>query len=312
MVNSQAPVGESCVVDAPAEVVLGLIADPDPLHYLSPTIVYAERDTTGPAFPARDSVTVWTVTEDEQVWSRTQHRTLDSDGLRVAFEDTVESTLAGVHGAWVLRAVSADKTEIELTQDTSALTSPEAVARAEGARSDLLSTVAYAAGNRQELSDLVVDFRDPLFAAGSPEDAYKILYEADRWPERLAHVSRIDMTEDVPGIQFFDMDTTTSDGAPHTTRSVRICFPHSKIVYKQIGLPALLDAHTGHWLFTPTREGIVVESRHVAVIKPSALPVLGEGTTVEDARRYLRRVLSTNSMTNLRLAKEFAEEQSRA
>ncbi|MFC7259806.1 MULTISPECIES: SRPBCC family protein [Streptomyces] len=309
MVNTQAPVGESVVVEAPAKVVLDLIADPDPLHYLSPTIVYADRVTVG---PDKDRVTVWTITETEQVWSRTQQRTLDPDGLRVTFEDTPESTLAGVRGEWVLRAVSDDKTEIELKQDTSALTSPEAVIRAEEARSDLLSTVAYAAANRQELSDLVVDFRDPLFAAGSAEDAYKILYEADRWPERLAHVSRIDMTEEVPGIQFFDMDTTTSDGAPHTTRSVRICFPHSKIMYKQIGLPALLAAHTGHWLFTPTREGIVIESRHVAVIKPSALSILGEGTTVEDARRYLRRVLSTNSMTNLRLSKEFAEEQARA
>jgi len=309
VVNTQAPVGESVVVEAPAKVVLDLIADPDPLHYLSPTIVYADRVTAG---PDKDRVTVWTITETEQVWSRTQQRTLDPDGLRVTFEDTPESTLAGVRGEWVLRAVSDDKTEIELKQDTSALTSPEAVIRAEEARSDLLSTVAYAAANRQELSDLVVDFRDPLFAAGSAEDAYKILYEADRWPERLAHVSRIDMTEEVPGIQFFDMDTTTSDGAPHTTRSVRICFPHSKIMYKQIGLPALLAAHTGHWLFTPTREGIVIESRHVAVIKPSALSILGEGTTVEDARRYLRRVLSTNSMTNLRLSKEFAEEQARA
>nr|AKD43497.1 Aromatase [Streptomyces minoensis] len=309
MVNTQAPVGESVVVEAPAKVVLDLIADPDPLHYLSPTIVYADRVTVG---PAQDRVTVWTITGTEQVWSRTQHRTLDPDGLRVTFEDTPESTLAGVRGEWLLRAVSDDKTEIELKQDTSALTSPEAVTRAEEARSDLLSTVAYAAANRQELSDLVVDFRDPLFAAGSAEDAYKILNEADRWPERLSHVSRIDMTEEVPGIQFFDMDTTTSDGAPHTTRSVRICFPHSKIVYKQIGLPALLAAHTGHWLFTPTREGIVIESRHVAVIKPTALSILGEGTTVEDARRYLRRVLSTNSMTNLRLSKEFAEEQARA
>ncbi|WP_328843061.1 SRPBCC family protein [Streptomyces sp. NBC_00258] len=309
MVNTQAPLGDSVVVDAPAKVVLDLIADTDPLHYLSPAIVYAERDITG---PAQDSVTVWTITEDERVWSRIQHRTFDADGLRIAFEDAPESTLAGVRGEWILRAVSDDKTEIELRQDTSALTGSEAVARAESARSDLLSTVAFGAGNRSELADLVVDFRDPLFAAGSAEDAYKILYEADRWPERLAHVSRIDMTEDMPGIQFFDMDTTTSDGAPHTTRSVRICFPHSKIVYKQIGLPALLDAHTGHWLFTPTREGIIVESRHVAVIKRSMLSILGEGTTVEAARRYLRQALSTNSMTNLRIAKEFAEEQARA
>ncbi|MCI3275063.1 SRPBCC family protein [Streptomyces cylindrosporus] len=310
MVNTEITrAGETVAVDAPADLVFDLIADPDPLSYLSPTVVHAERTARG---TGEDSVTIWSITGAEEVWSRTQHRSLDPGGLRIEFEDAPGSTLAGVSGAWVLHPVSEDRTEVELRQDASALADPKAAARAEGARLDLLRTVTQAAANRHQLADLVVDFRDPLFAAGSAEDAYRILYEADRWPERLTHVSRIDMTEDVPNIQFFDMDTTTSDGAPHTTRSVRICFPHTKIVYKQIGLPALLDAHTGHWLFTETREGVVVESRHVAVIKPAALPVLGEGTTVEDARRYLRRVLSTNSMTNLRLSKEYAEERARA
>lgn len=309
MTQTRLPAGDVLVVDAPAQTVFDLIADPDHLSYLSSSIVYAERKAEG---PSRDHVTFWSVTADEQVWPAVRRRTLDRDALRVDFEDVSGSRLEGVRGAWILRAVSEGKTEVELSQDTTALTDPAAREQAEELRRQLLGTVGYAAENRAELGDLVVDFCDPLFVSGKAEDAYRILYEADRWPERLAHVSRIDMTEDVPNIQFFDMDTTTSDGAPHTTRSVRICFPHSRIVYKQIGLPALLDAHVGHWRFTETREGVVVESRHVAVIKPSALPVLGEGTTVEDARRYLRRVLSTNSMTNLRLSKEYAEEQARA
>ncbi|WP_147472807.1 SRPBCC family protein [Streptomyces triticirhizae] len=309
MVTSQAPVGESVTVDAPAKVVLDLIADPDPLHYLAPSVVYAERQADG---EGKDTVTLWSVTEDEEVWSRTQHRVFEADGSKVTFTDTKESSLAGLTGTWTVRALDGERTELSLTQDASGLADAGAAGRAEEARQVLLATVADAATRRQELSDLVVDFRDPLFVGGAAEDAYQILYEADRWPERLEHVSRIDLKEDVPNIQFFDMDTTTSDGKPHTTRSVRICFPHRKIVYKQIGLPALLDAHTGHWLFTPTREGLIVESRHVAVIKPSALPVLGEGTTVEGARRYLRRVLSTNSMTNLRLSKTYAEERARA
>nr|WP_245667476.1 hypothetical protein [Actinomadura macra] len=36
--------------------------------------------------------------------------------------------------------------------------------------------------------------------------------------------------------------------------------------------------------------------------------LLGDGMTVEGARKYLRKVLSANSMGNLRLAKEYAEE----
>jgi hypothetical protein len=120
------------------------------------------------------------------------------------------------------------------------------------------------------------------------------------------------MTEDVKNIQFFDMDTKTQDGRPHRTRSVRICFPHTLIVYKQIGLPPLLSAHTGHWKFTPVPEGIVVSARHTATIKPSALDLLRPGATVADARRYLRKQLAANSMGNLRLAKAFAEERADA
>ncbi|BFO18369.1 hypothetical protein SHKM778_47570 [Streptomyces sp. KM77-8] len=93
---------------------------------------------------------------------------------------------------------------------------------------------------------------------------------------------------------------------------MRVCLPGNKIVYKQISLPALLDGHTGHWVFTETPEGVVAHARHTATIKPSALPLLGEGTTVADARKYLRRVLSTNSLQTLRYAQQFAEERGHA
>ncbi|PZM97533.1 MAG: aromatase, partial [Actinobacteria bacterium] len=66
---------------------------------------------------------------------------------------------------------------------------------------------------------------------------------------------------------------------------------------------------TGHWRFSPTEEGLIVAARHTVTVKPSALEVLGPGTTVADARRYLRRVLSANSMKNLYLAKTYAEER---
>jgi len=110
-------------------------------------------------------------------------------------------------------------------------------------------------------------------------------------------------------VQFFDMDTRTPDGASHTTRSVRLCFAPDLIVYKQIRLPKLLDAHTGHWKLDSTPEGTVATARHTATIKPSALSLLGPDTTVAGARRYLRRVLSANSLNTLRRAKDFAEER---
>jgi C7-C12 aromatase (ARO/CYC) len=102
----------------------------------------------------------------------------------------------------------------------------------------------------------------------------------------------------------------TPEGRAHTTRSVRICRP-GKIIYKQISLPSVLDAHTGHWQLDETPEGVMATARHTATIKPSALHMFGDNATIADARRYLRRVLSTNSLQTLRHAQTFAEERAR-
>jgi len=193
---------------------------------------------------------------------------------------------------WILDAERETVSTRVVPRDASAL---------EDLKDDLLPAVSD--------PDLTISFADPLFIGGALSDVYRFLYEADKWPQRVDHVSRIVLTEDTPNVQFFDMDTRTPDGSSHTTRSVRLCFPEELIVYKQIKLPALLDAHTGHWKFTVTREGVVAEARHTATIKPSALSILGPGTTVEDARRYLRRVLSANSLNSLRCAKAYAEER---
>ncbi len=117
-----------------------------------------------------------------------------------------------------------------------------------------LDALRRAAENWEDLEPRVISFEDPLFIAGSLSDVYEFLNAADKWPERVPHVTKLDLTEETPGLQFFDMHTHTPDAREHTTRSVRICLPENKIVYKQIGLPALLDAHTGHWVFVETPE----------------------------------------------------------
>ena len=175
-----------------------------------------------------------------------------------------------------------------------------------------MATLRYAAERHDELSGLIISFEDPLFAAGCVRDAYTYLYEADKWPDRIPHVVRLELTEQVENIQFFDLDTASADGPKHTTRSVRICLPNQKIVYKQTQPPAMVTAHTGHWLFTETPEGLILSARHTCTIRPEGLHLLGEGTTVAQARRYLRKLLSTNSMGNLRLAKAYAEERAEA
>lgn len=302
----------SITAAAPAEVAFGVMLDIERWPQLFSSIVHAEYARRG---DAGELVKIWGLQGDNAVRHWTSRRVIDREGLRISFtNEPAIPPMSEAGGEWTFSPRPDGTTTITIRHEFSLVPDSKVPASRiiqefEKHSKVQLAQLKDAAERAEELEDLIVDFEDPLFVAGSAEDAWKMLYEADKWPERLAHVASLTMTEDVPNIQFFDMDTTTSDGRPHTTRSVRVCLPYYKIVYKQILTPPLLEVHTGHWAFTPTREGLLVGARHTVTIRKDKLHLLGEGTTVEDARRYLRRVLSGNSMTNLRLAKTYAEEQ---
>lgn len=297
-------VRQTATVAAPAQLVFGLVAEIQNWYQFHGPSVHAEpvgRQDGAKCFRH------WWVIDDDTVRTWQGRWRFDRTAGRISYEfDPHEPGAAGLRGSWVFRPVSDSTTEVIVEQNPWG-EGAYAPSRAELDLRELVESVASAAEHDEERRDLVVDFEDPLFAAGSIDDAYAYLYEADKWPERIPHVSRLVLQEDVPNIQFFDMDTAAPDGSAHTTRSVRICLPGDKIVYKQIKLPALLEGHSGHWKFTPTREGFVLAARHTATIKHSALSILGPRTSVLDARKYVRRVLSANSMSNLRLAKAYAE-----
>ncbi|MFE5330491.1 SRPBCC family protein [Embleya sp. NPDC056575] len=299
-------VRHTAVVAAPANEVFDLLAELREWSQFHRPSVHAQslgvRD-------GAESFRHWWVLDEHTVRTWQASWRFDREALRIEYEwEPAEPPAAGSRGVWTFRPLSASSTEV--TVDQAALGEggfdAERVDRESG---EFFAGLVEAAEQTPEQRDLAVDFEDPLFVAGSIDDAYAYLYEADKWPERIPHVSRLVLEERVANIQFFDMDTETPDGSAHTTRSVRVCLPGELIVYKQIHLPKLLTGHTGHWRFTPTREGFVLAARHTATIDPSALSILGPGTSVLDARKYLRRVLSANSMSNLRLAKAFAEER---
>lgn len=122
---------------------------------------------------------------------------------------------------------------------------------------------------------LLMSFEDTVRIDGSAQDVFDFLNEAQLWEKRLPHVRRVALTEVRPGLQVLEMDTSTKDGAIHTTRSVRVCFPHHRIVYKQIGLPALMTLHTGDWRLEPDGDAVSATSQHTVAIntathRPSA------------------------------------------
>jgi aromatase len=116
------------------------------------------------------------------------------------------------------------------------------------------------------------------------------------------------MREDTPNVQVLEMDTSGGNGDVHTTKSVRVCFPDDRIVYKQIEPPALLSVHNGQWTVSAEAGGTVVTSAHTVVVKPDAVgPILGEQATVADALELVRNALSRNSTTTLQHAKAYVE-----
>ncbi|WP_410612265.1 SRPBCC family protein [Amycolatopsis sp. lyj-109] len=158
-------------------------------------------------------------------------------------------------------------------------------------------------------SDLLFSFDDTLEIDGSARDVYDFINEARLWRERLPHVARVDLTEDTPGLQVLEMDTRTQDGSTHTTRSIRVCLPHRKIVYKQVQVPKLMTLHTGHWLFEDRPGGgVTATSRHTVRINEDTITeVLGASADVAAARAFVRKALSTNSLATLGHAKNYAE-----
>jgi hypothetical protein len=272
--------------------------------------VYAERvdgDDT------RERIRLWAFANgDVKNW--TSRRELDPAARRITFRQEVsQDPVASMGGEWSMAPGPDGGTLITLKHDFSAVDGDparltwirEAVDR--NSRSEL-AAVKSIVERHAELDDLVLTFDDSLDIAGPAAEVYDFIYRCQDWPKRLPHVSRLDLQEDVPNIQVMEMDTRAPDGDVHTTKSVRVCFPTDRIVYKQVQVPAILSAHTGEWRFAETAGGVRATSRHTIVIKPEAIAgILGPDGTVALARERVRAALGTNSLSTLKLAKAHVE-----
>uniref|UniRef100_UPI00278C7677 aromatase/cyclase n=1 Tax=Streptomyces sp. KL118A TaxID=3045153 RepID=UPI00278C7677 len=158
-------------------------------------------------------------------------------------------------------------------------------------------------------AELTFSFEDSVRVQGDAKDVFDFVNEADRWPERLPHVATVRFEEPAPGLQSLEMDTRAKDGSTHTTKSYRVCFPHHKIAYKQVTLPALMTLHTGVWTFTEGADGVTTAtSQHTVVLNTANIAaVLGADATVADARQYVQGALSANSRATLGHARDYAE-----
>jgi aromatase len=303
-------------IDAPAADVYQLIAEVENWPRIFPPTIYVDQ-----AERSADSerIRIW-ATANGEVKNWTSRRVLDPAGLRIEFRQEVSTPpVAAMGGTWLIEPVSATASRVRLLHDYRAVDDDpgnvvwieQAVDR--NSRSELAAlkaNVEKAVGTGADGADVVFSFADTVVVDGAAKDVYDFINEARLWEERLPHVARVVLTEDAPGLQILEMDTRTKDGATHTTKSVRVCFPHHKIVYKQVTLPALLALHTGYWEMTEPDDGagVTVTSQHTVMINTASIEkVLGAGAGVAQAREFVRNALSTNSLATLGHAKEYAE-----
>jgi aromatase len=302
-------VSHDILVDAPAQTVFRLVADVTNWPLIFPPTVHVERaDLDG----AEERIRIWATANGEaKTW--TSRRRLAPERLRVDFRQEVsQPPVGGMGGAWIMQPTGERQCRVVLLHDHAVDDAPDklawiaqAVDRNSGAE---LAALKATAERADAPDDLLLTFDDTVPIRGSAKDVYDFLNEAQHWSERLPHVSRVSLREEVEGLQILEMDTRTKDGSVHTTRSVRACLPYRQIVYKQVVLPGLMTLHTGHWLIEETDDGVRVTSRHtVRINEANVTRILGPAAGVAEAKTFVRNALSTNSLATLGHAKEYAE-----
>ncbi|GAA2637657.1 aromatase/cyclase [Actinomadura fulvescens] len=304
------------VVAAPAKAVYRLIADVEEWPRVFEPTVHVERLEGG---DRQERLRIWaTANGTARTW--VSRRDLDSAAMRVRFrQERSQRPVGGMSGMWVVEPLPGDRCHVRLFHGYHAATGDPAeldwIDRAVhgNSRAELSALAAYAeaahAGPGPDGGPLLT-FDETVDVDGRARDVYEFLNEAHLWQERLPHVARVVLDEPSPGLQVLDMDTRTKDGAEHTTRSVRVCLPDTRIVYKQIQAPAPMSLHTGSWLIDERPGGVSVTSRHTVRIDEANLgSSLGDDAGLADARRFVREALGANSRVTLRHAKSYAEER---
>ena len=308
--TGQRSVEHEIVISAPAAAVYRLIAEVENWPQIFPPTIHVDQVETG---VGEERIRIW-ATANGEAKNWTSRRVLSPDDLRIEFRQEVSAPPVGsMGGTWLIEPLSAGESRVRLLHDYRAIDDdPEGLAWIEEAvdrnsRSELAAlktNIEFVHG----AEELTFSFEDSVQVNGSAKDVYDFINEADLWSERLPHVATVRLDEDSPGLQTLEMDTRAKDGSTHTTKSYRVTFPHQRIVYKQVTLPALMTLHTGYWTFTEGPDGTTASSQHTVVLNTANIArILGPDATVDDARSYVRSALSTNSRATLTHAKDYAE-----
>ncbi|MER5732999.1 SRPBCC family protein [Streptomyces sp. NPDC002138] len=299
-------------VAAPAGVVYGLLADAVRWPLLLPSPVHVERmDFDG----EQERLRLWDVSGD-RVRSFHVRRVLRPHARAVDFEQEDTARLGmPVSGTWTVEPQGDTASLVTLSQRRTLVGLP--AAESERSRREWqteadaqLAHLKESAERWERMDQLLLSFEDSVHVQGSAELVYDFLYRIGDWSGSVPHVEWSSVIEDVPGVQVAVMDTCAAPGGETvSTRAVRLCFPSAgRIVHKELVTPELIAAHSGEWSLVPDEDGVrVVCAQQVMLSEEAVGRVLGEGTSLAEARRYVRAWLGRASEEVLGLAKWHAQ-----
>ncbi|MEU9891904.1 aromatase/cyclase [Streptomyces phaeochromogenes] len=298
-------------VEAPAAEVYRLIAEVGNWPLIFPPTVHVDHLERG---AREERIRIW-ATANGAAKGWTSRRTLDPEARRITFRQEVSAPpVASMGGTWIIEPAGEGASRVRLLHDYRAVDDdPEGLEWIDQAVDrNSRSELAALKGNVERVTgsaELTLSFTDSLEIKGAAKDVYDFINEAQLWSERLPHVKQVSLTEDSPGLQVLRMDTLTKDGSVHTTESIRVCFPHSRIVYKQTTLPALMNLHTGYWQLDESADGVTTAtSQHTVILNTENITkILGEEAGIPEAREFIRNALGNNSRATLGHAKAYAE-----
>jgi aromatase/bifunctional aromatase (cyclase/dehydratase) len=293
-------------VAAPAKTVFDLIADAANWPTIFPPTVHVDYLEHG---EATERLRIWATANGEvKTWQ--SRRELDHERLRITFRQEVsQHPLLAMGGAWLMAPLPRGRTLVRFTHEFRVVGNEprnvDWVRRAVDRNSTSELAALKSAAEREDTEELLLSFDDAVTVPAAREDVYDFLYDAGKWAERVPHVAGIALTEETPDIQMMEMDTHGPDGSTHTTKSVRVCFPHDRIMYKQLQTPSIMTVHTGRWRLTEGSGQTVVTATHTVRLDRLAIPtMLGGDATVADARQLVRTALGNNSIATIRAAAE--------
>jgi aromatase len=308
--NTVREVAHDVRIAAPADEIYQLLAEVRNWPRIFPPTIHVEQLERG---DQHERIRIW-ATANGTAKNWTSWRTLDPVKMRIDFQQEVSTPpVAAMSGAWLIEPISDAESRVRLLHAYRSIDDDPAGLMWIDQAVDSNSLPELAALQRNvefavDAQETTFSFTDTVRVDGSAKDLYDFINDANMWEQRLPHVVSARLDEKTPGLQTLEMDTRAKDGSVHTTKSYRVCFPHRKIAYKQVTLPALMTLHTGCWTFRESEHGVDASSQHTVVLNTANITkVLGERAGVTEARQFVHSALSTNSTATLSHAKGYAE-----